>query len=714
MRASLWVRGVIMDKTQIELQARNLCRDYIGKGFTEIIFHTYRDLSGKILYWRIRMVNPKTGEKVIRPMSIQSGVFVLSEPVFEDQKPLYGLECLKESNTVFFVEGESCVDALHSLGLIATTSGGSSSFSSADFEPLRNKTVFLWADNDDPGTKFMDSVSSHLNNIGCQVNMLNIKGLNLPKGGDVVDWLKANPNATSQTILGMPYWQGMSGGEGTSSKEWVWEDPTPILEDFQNEPYPKEYLPQIIKDSVDEVAAFVQSPYSMLASSAISAISLACQALFDVQRSEKLKGPCSSYFLTIAESGERKSTGEGFFTESIKEYERNQADMAKPFIKEFKAQLDSWEAKCAGTKDKIRQLAKEGKETGSFEQQLLELISEKPEQPKIARLIYTDATPEALAFSLFSNWPSGGLISAEGGQVFGSHGMSSSSIMRNLAMLNQLWDGNSLHIDRRTSDSVSVVGARLTISIQIQEPALREFLSGSGELARGTGFLARFLVVWPESTQGNRPFVEAPKKWPKLSLFNQRLSQILNMPCKFDEYGALKPSLLNFSADAKLAWIEYHNHIENLLRLGGQLSDVRDVASKSADNAARIATLFEVFQNPTSTIISKESFACAQAITAWHLSESVRFFGQFSMPPETLKMVQLDQWLINYCNQNKVLVILKSVVLQYGPGQLRKKNVLDPTLQDLASKYRIRVFNNGKTQCIEINPALLEAPHGTA
>ena len=84
------------------------------------------------------------------------------------------------------------------------------------------------------------------------------------------------------------------------------------------------------------------------------------------------------------------------------------------------------------------------------------------------------------------------------------------------------------------------------------------------------------------------------------------------------------------------------------------------------------------------------------------------------MPPETLKMVQLDQWLINYCNQNKVLVILKSVVLQYGPGQLRKKNVLDPTLQDLASKHRIRVFNNDKTQYIEINPALLEAPHGTA
>jgi 5S rRNA maturation endonuclease (ribonuclease M5) len=333
-----------MDKAQIELQARNLCRAYIDKGFTEITFHTYRDPSGKILYWRIRMVNPTTGEKVIRPMSVQSGVFVLSEPVFEDQKPLYGLDRLMESNTVFFVEGELCVDTLHSLGLIATTSGGSSSFPSADLEPLRNKSVYLWADNDDPGIKFMESVASHLDNIGCQVKMLDIKALNLPKGGDVVDWLKANPNATSQTVLSMAYWQNLSGAEVTSSAEWIWEDPTPILEDFQHEPYPKEYLPQIIKDAVDEVAAFVQSPYSMLASSAISAISLACQALFDVQRSDKLKGPCSSYFLTIAESGERKSTGEGFFTESIREYERNQADIAKPYIKEFKAKFVFFES----------------------------------------------------------------------------------------------------------------------------------------------------------------------------------------------------------------------------------------------------------------------------------------------------------------------------------------------------------------------------------
>ena len=45
--------------------------------------------------------------------------------------------------------------------------------------------------------------------------------------GDVVDWLKVNPEATSQTILTMPYWQELSTIGATRSEESIWEPPTP-------------------------------------------------------------------------------------------------------------------------------------------------------------------------------------------------------------------------------------------------------------------------------------------------------------------------------------------------------------------------------------------------------------------------------------------------------------------------------------------------------
>ena len=143
-------------------------------------------------------------------------------------------------------------------------------------------------------------------------------------------------------------------------------------------------------------------------------------------------------------------------------------------------------------------------------------------------------------------------------------------------------------------------GARLTVALQVQEPTLREFFTRSGALARGTGFLARFLVAWPESTQGMRQIdpdaPDAPANWPHLAAFHRRIAAILDQPAPIDEDGALTPPMLPLTPEAKAAWVEYHDAIESELSSGGELYDVRDVASKSADNAARLAALFQMFE----------------------------------------------------------------------------------------------------------------------
>ncbi len=274
-----------------------------------------------------------------------------------------------------------------------------------------------------------------------------------------------------------------------------WPEPLPLVATLTPEPYPLDALPDTIRKAVAEVQDFAKAPVSLVASSALAALSLAIQAHADVKRADKLTGPVGLFLLTIADSGERKSTCDGFFTKAIRDYEEAQAEAAKPILKDYKAAIEAWEAKRGGIKDKIRQLAKESKPTGSMESVLRDLEHDKLEPPRIPRLIYADATPEALAYGLAKQWPSGGVVSAEAGIVFGSHGMGKDSVMRNLAMLNQLWDGNSLTIDRRTSESFTVRGARLTVALQVQKPTLLEFFTQSGALARGTGFLARFLVA---------------------------------------------------------------------------------------------------------------------------------------------------------------------------------------------------------------------------
>lgn len=498
------------------------------------------------------------------------------------------------------------------------------------------------------------------------------------------------------------------GGPGHSPAGELWPEPQPLAAKVDAEPYPLGALPDPIRAAVEEVQGFTKAPVPLVASSALAALSLAIQAHADAKRAEKLAGPVSLFLLTIADSGERKSTCDGFFTKAIRDYEETQAELAKPALKDHKAAVEAWEAKRGGIKEKIRQLAKENKPTGDKEAALRDLEHDKPEPPRVPRLLYADATPEALAFGLAKNWPSGGVVSAEAGIVFGAHGMGKDSVMRNLALLNVLWDGGNLTIDRRTAESFTVRGARLTVALQVQEATLRSFFDRSGGLARGTGFLARFLVAWPESTQGFRPFTEAPANWPALAAFNRRIAAILEQPAPVDENGALSPPLLPLTAEAKAAWVAFHDVIEGELASGGELYDVRDVASKTADNAARLAALFQVFAGAGGAI-GAEAFESASRIAAWHLNEARRFFGELALPAELADAARLDSWLLDYCRRQKTNIVpRRDVQRNVTPVHLRQKAALEDALRELNEAGRVLLVQDGRRKEIHVNPALLE------
>lgn len=492
----------------------------------------------------------------------------------------------------------------------------------------------------------------------------------------------------------------MHSGDGGNS----WPTPQSLTAKFEAEPYPIEALPDTIRAAVEEVIGFVKAPVALAASSAIAAVSLATQALYDVERASMLHSPVSLFMLTIAGSGERKSTCDGFFTSQIRGYATAQAEAAKPAIKDYKASLEIWESKRCGIKDKIRQEAKGGKATAQLECELYDLTHDEPEAPRIPRLMYSDVTPEELARKLAKVWPSGGVVSAEAGVVFGSHSMGKDSAMRNLALLNTLWDGAAVEIDRKTTESFTVRGARLTMGLQVQEETINTFLAQSGALARGTGFLARFLLAWPESTQGKRPFTESPENWPCLSAFNLRIGEILNQAVPIDENGSLSPQMLTLNVEAKQLWVEYHDAIESELARDGQLFDVRDVASKSADNATRLAALFHVFEGGVGAI-SADAFDRASQIAFWHLSESLRFFGELVLPSEMADAIRLDKWLIAYCRSEKNHFVGKRYAQR--SGAIRDGSRLDEAIKELESLGRVQLRKDGKQLSIWINPALL-------
>jgi putative DNA primase/helicase len=530
-------------------------------------------------------------------------------------------------------------------------------------------------------------------------DMTDMNDLRILGGLEAVAQAIANANAMAR---GEPQPEEENAPAGDSDG---WPDPHPLAAKMEPEPYPLDALPDTIRAAVEEVAGFVKAPAALVASSALAALSLACQAHIDAKRAEKLHGPVGLFLLTIADSGERKSTCDGFFVSSIRQYQEEQAEAMKPAIKEYQAAIAAWEAERDGILSAVKDAGKKGKPTDKLRADLAQLQQEKPEPPRVPRLILGDETPESLAWSLAKQWPSAGVLSSEAGVVFGSHGMGKDSAMRNLALLNVLWDGGTHSVGRRTSESFTVRGARLTMGLMIQEQPLREHLAKSGPLARGSGFLARFLVAWPESTQGQRPFTEAPTNWPHLAAYHRRIAAILNQPAPIDEDGALTPAMLSLAPDAKAAWVSYHDAIESELASGGELYDVRDVASKSADNAARLAALFQQFEHGMGGAVGLDSFERASRITAWHLSEARRFFGELALPAELADAARLDSWLIEHCRQERTHFVKKNYVRQHGP--LRDGARLDAAIRELAELDRLQLEKDGKRLTIHLNPALV-------
>ena len=187
--------------------ARRLAQAVVRGPFSPEALHEWQHPDGTPAFWRWRVRRHSDGEKVMRPMYWYGSTYVAGEPKAPAAgKWLYRLPGLLADTTalVWIVEGEKCADALHKLGMVATTSGGSSSASGADWTPLRGHHCVLWPDHDEPGSKYTGEVAVKLRTLGCEVECIDVDALLLPPKGDCVDWLAQHPDATAADVQALP------------------------------------------------------------------------------------------------------------------------------------------------------------------------------------------------------------------------------------------------------------------------------------------------------------------------------------------------------------------------------------------------------------------------------------------------------------------------------------------------------------------------------
>lgn len=126
--------------------------------------YVYRDAEGRPVLVANRYDSPGKS-KFFLPYDVSGDIWKAP-----DIRPLYNLNRLTaaaENIPVIAVEGEKCADALTGLGFLATTVfGGCNAVKKADISPLKNRTIIIWPDHDEPGRKYAASLAAALRTLG--------------------------------------------------------------------------------------------------------------------------------------------------------------------------------------------------------------------------------------------------------------------------------------------------------------------------------------------------------------------------------------------------------------------------------------------------------------------------------------------------------------------------------------------------------------------
>jgi putative DNA primase/helicase len=121
-------------------------------------------------------------------------------------RPLYGLSSVVDADeTIVVVEGEKCVDALRSVGIVATTSSmGAEAAAKSDWTPLAGKHVVILPDHDEAGEKYASEVARLAHAAGAASVSLARPAdhwKECPEGGDIADWIEAFGDAAEPSII---------------------------------------------------------------------------------------------------------------------------------------------------------------------------------------------------------------------------------------------------------------------------------------------------------------------------------------------------------------------------------------------------------------------------------------------------------------------------------------------------------------------------------
>jgi len=403
--------------------------------------------------------------------------------------------------------------------------------------------------------------------------------------------------------------------------------------------YPVDALGELA-DACKEIATGGQVPVEIAGQCLLATAALLVQSKANVCTLAGDK-PLALYCLTIAESGEGKSTADDAAQRAVVNRQRQAS-------KEYKNDLLVFEA-AKGHRKKS---------------------DPAPEAPREPYRIMRDGTVEGIRRAFRQGLPSQGVFSSEAAMMLAGYGMSDDHRAKTAGNFNALWDNGEISVARGTDGRLQLYDRRLSLHWLVQPDVA--FSAMHDSMLANIGFWPRFLLACPAPSPPLLARRFAPGSSAAIQAFWGRCEELLAAPLDDDCSGL--PIIGPAPEAEKLACRFYEKMQQEAKTSGGELVSVKPFAVRATEQAFRIAGVLSAYS--CNREIDVDTMRRAILLAGYSLDNWRLAFGDREENEHRQWARLLFDWLLKQSDHQAS----GSAMLQIGPKAIRSKSRRDTAI----------------------------------
>lgn len=473
-----------------------------------------------------------------------------------------------------------------------------------------------------------------------------------------------------------------------------------------NSDFPSYEFPPLMRDLIEALHDDSQIPIEIIGNTVLAAASMACQPLVNVALPHSIQPEtCCLYLLTIAESGEGKTT---INKQIMEPFHTFMSELNKDYVNrvaEYKVDLELWRLRKKVLERNVKSSYvnpddEERESVEDMENAFILHLRNEPQKPERLTILYEDTTLKAFTDGV-AVCSHAGIISDEAIIFFRGYASNQFGIF------NKGWEEGE-HVQKRADGTFIFIKPCITFSLMAQPKVVNHYFEKEGGLAKDVGFLPRFLFASAKSTIGSRTDnINFSRSRQCLENFHGRIRVLLSQQKESILNNTYEKKTLILSDKALEIRNQLKNEIEGKMVEGKELYHIRDIVSKSSANAARMAAIFHYFSNDRSSELGADYMASACNIMRWYLEQARKIFYTLSEDYQFEKDAkEIYVWVRNLFADNKFVPLKFEYFRRKAPNRLRNTSKLKVLFDQMVSQNYIVYGYNRPAGAMYVLPSI--------